>query len=75
MARKGTVESALSAEDLHAFCEKLAAVPNLTLRRMQTEAEKLGIRLSRSAAGRFAGGTFAEHLRRLQRAREFTEQV
>lgn len=75
MARKGTVESALSAEALHEFCEKLAALPNLTLRRMQAEAKKLGITLSRSAAGRFAGGTFAEHLRRLQRAREFAEQV
>lgn len=75
MARKGTVESSLSAEALHEFCEKLAALPNLTLRRMQDEAKKLGITLSRSAAGRFAGGTFAEHLRRLQRAREFAEQV
>lgn len=55
MARKGTVESALPAEDLHAFCKKLAAVPKLTLWRMQTGAEKLGIRLSRSASGCFAG--------------------
>ena len=54
MARKGTVESSLSAEALHEFCEKLAALPNLTLRRMQDEAKKLGITLSRSAAGRLA---------------------
>ena len=44
MSRKGTVEASLSAEDLHAFCEKLAGIPNLTLRRMQSEAEKLGFK-------------------------------
>lgn len=75
MARKSTVESALSAEALRAFCEKLAAVPNLTLRRMQDEAKKLGITLSRSAAGRFAQGTFAKHLERLARAREYHMRI
>lgn len=75
MARKSTVETALSAEALRAFCEKLAAVPNLTLRRMQDEAKKLGITLSRSAAGRFAQGTFAKHLERLARAREYHMRI
>ena len=75
MARKGTVEASLSAEDLHAFCEKLAGIPNLTLRRMQSEAEKLGITLSHSAAGRFAQGTFAKHLERLARAREYHMRI
>ena len=75
MARKGTVEKALSANELHDFCERLAAMPNLTLGKMQKEAKKLGITLSHSAAGRFANGTFAEHLRRLKRAREFADQV
>lgn len=75
MARKGTVESSLSAEALHDFCEKLASLPNLTLEKMRAQAKKIGITLSHGAAGRFANGTFAEHLRRLQRAREFNEQV
>ena len=75
MARRGTVENALSAKALHDFCEHLASLPNLTLATMQKEAQKLGIALSHSAAGRFANGTFAEHLRKLQRAREFAEQV
>ena len=75
MARKGTVENALSPKALHDFCEHLASLPKLTLAKMQTEAKKLGITLSHSAAGRFANGTFAEHLRKLQRAREFAEQV
>ena len=75
MARKGTVEASLSAEDLHAFCEKLAGIPNLTLRRMQSEAEKLGITLSHSAAGRFAQGTFAKHLERLARAKEYHMRI
>lgn len=75
MARRGTVENALSAKALHDFCEHLASLPNLTLATMQAEAKKLGIELSHSAAGRFANGTFAEHLRKLQRAREFAEQV
>ncbi len=75
MSRKGTVEASLSAEDLHAFCEKLAGIPNLTLRRMQSEAEKLGITLSHSAAGRFAQGTFAKHLERLARAKEYHRRI
>ncbi len=75
MARKGTVESSLSAEALHDFCERLASLPNLTLEKMRDEAKKIGITLSHGAAGRFANGAFAEHLRRLQRAREFNEQV
>ena len=75
MARKGTVEASLSAEDLHAFCERLAAVPDLTLRRMREEAGKLGIELSLSAAGRFAQGTFAKHLERLARAKEYHMRI
>lgn len=75
MARRGTVEASLSAEDLHAFCERLAAVPDLTLRRMREEAGKLGIELSLSAAGRFAQGTFAKHLERLARAKEYHMRI
>ena len=50
-------------------------MPDLTLRRMREEAGKLGIELSLSAAGRFAQGTFAKHLERLARAKEYHMRI
>lgn len=75
MARKGTVEQSLSAEQLHDFCTTLAGTPNLTLKVMQTEAAKLGIELSHSAAGRFKSGTFAAHIEHLRKAKELAMQI
>lgn len=75
MARLGTVEKSLSADELHEFCKRLASLPNLTLETMREEAAKLGIELSHSAASRFKNGTFAAHLDHLRRAKELVMQI
>lgn len=75
MARIGTVEKSLSADELHEFCKHLASLPNLTLETMREEAAKLGIELSHGAASRFKNGTFAAHLDHLRRAKELVMQI
>ena len=75
MARIGTVEKSLSSKRLHEFCARLAKLPNLTLERMRAEARTLGIELSHGAASRFKNGSFQKFLEKLNRVREFSQQV
>lgn len=74
MARS-KIEMAMSENDLQDFCKTLANTPNLTLKRLQSMAEKRGIKVSLMGAKTFRDGAFAEHLRKLERGREFMEQA
>ena len=74
MARS-KIEMAMSENDLQEFCKSLANTPNLTLKKLQSIAEKRGIKVSLMGAKTFRDGAFAEHLRKLERGREFMEQA
>lgn len=75
MSRNTAVQAALSVKEVQEFCRRVAGLKNPTLARIKDLGAEFGITMSLMAARTFREGLFAEHLDRLRRAREQTEQI
>ena len=72
---KSKIETELSEEQLQEFCNNLATTPKLTLKRLQSMAAEIGIKVSLMGAKSFRDGAFAEHIEKMRRAKELALQL
>lgn len=69
------IEQELSAEELEGFVKELAALPGLTLAKIQAAARTRGINVSLMSASAFRDKNLAEYLHRLRGASESAQLI